>query len=158
MLLDLQGHDTQVAFSASQALTRLESFQPEVALLDIGLPEINGYELAARLRSDPQWHGLRLIALTGYGQPEDRQRTQAAGFDDHLVKPVDLAALERTMAGMTVEGGIEIENEWLYGAARTAHARLYTWALPLAAKTARLRFPPTIDEPYRAIKPCDKRI
>lgn len=70
-----------------------------MGLLDIGLPEMNGYELAARLRAVPRLNGLRLVALTGYGQAEDSQRAYAAGFDDHLVKPVDLSALERALAG-----------------------------------------------------------
>jgi len=100
MLLRHAGHETQVAYSGREALTRIESFEPEVALLDIGLPEMDGYELASRLRAVPQLGGTRLVALTGYGQSEDRKRSQEAGFDDHLVKPVDLPALERTLAGM----------------------------------------------------------
>ncbi|HEV7135056.1 MAG TPA: response regulator [Steroidobacteraceae bacterium] len=98
-LLDLQGHATRVAFSGREALERIESFHPDVALLDLGLPEMDGYELAGRLRALPVASRIRLIALTGYGQAEDRQRTHRAGFDDHLVKPVDLAALERTLVG-----------------------------------------------------------
>ena len=62
---------------------------------------MNGYELAKRLRAIPQLTALRLVALTGYGQPEDRRRTLSAGFDDRLVKPVDLLALERTLAAET---------------------------------------------------------
>ncbi|HVS78148.1 MAG TPA: ATP-binding protein, partial [Steroidobacteraceae bacterium] len=99
MLLGLRGHETQVAFSAWEALERIGSFQPEVVLLDVGLPETNGYELARRLRATPRLHGLRLIAVTGYGQAEDQQRALAAGFDAHVVKPVNLAALERALAG-----------------------------------------------------------
>ncbi|MGH8169220.1 MAG: ATP-binding protein [Steroidobacteraceae bacterium] len=102
MLLTFGGHETQVALGSNEALERLESFQPEVALLDIGLPEINGYELAQRLRSMPSFHGIRLVAVTGYGQAEDRQRALASGFDEHLAKPVDLAALERLLAGKRV--------------------------------------------------------
>ena len=98
MLLKLGGHDAQVSYSGPQALERVESFQPEVALLDIGLPGMDGYELARRLRARPGLQGIRLVALTGYGQLEDRQRTHAAGFDDHIVKPADLAALERVLA------------------------------------------------------------
>jgi CheY-like chemotaxis protein len=90
--------------SLKTTLERIESFQPDVALLDIGLPEINGYELAQRLRVLPQLEGLRLVALTGYGQPEDHERTRAAGFDDHLVKPVDTSTLERTLAGIYKSG------------------------------------------------------
>ena len=99
MLLMLQGHKTQVAYSAKEALTCVEMFRPDVALLDIGLPEMNGYELAKELRTIFRLQGVRLVALTGYGQSEDYRRARVAGFDDHLVKPVDLAKLERTLAG-----------------------------------------------------------
>lgn len=98
MLLGLQGHETRVALSGREALAAVEAFRPDVALLDLGLPVLDGYQLAARLRAQPQLRGLRLVALTGYGRSEDRQRTRAAGFDDHLVKPVDLAALTRTLS------------------------------------------------------------
>lgn len=74
MLLAFEGHQTQVAYNAAEALACIECFRPEVALLDIGLPEMDGYELAKRLRAIPQMNGLRIIALTGYGQAEDRQR------------------------------------------------------------------------------------
>ena len=97
-LLNLQGHETQAVYSGHEALERIESFKPHVALIDIGLPKMNGYELARQLRARLDRAALRLIALTGYGQAEDRARAQAAGFDDHLVKPVDLADLERTLA------------------------------------------------------------
>ncbi|HEU5134300.1 MAG TPA: ATP-binding protein [Steroidobacteraceae bacterium] len=99
VLLTFQGHLTQVAYSAQEALACVEAFRPDVGLLDIGLPEMNGYELATKLRAIPGLNGMRLVALTGYGQAEDYQRTQAAGFDDHLVKPVDLAKLERALVG-----------------------------------------------------------
>ncbi|HTX04318.1 MAG TPA: PAS domain S-box protein, partial [Steroidobacteraceae bacterium] len=100
LLLSHAGHETQVAYSGREALERVESFEPQLALLDIGLPEMDGYELARRLRARPRLSRARLIALTGYGQSEDRKRSQEAGFDDHLVKPVDLPALERALAGM----------------------------------------------------------
>ena len=98
LLLSLAGHDTHVVFSGEEALERIESFQPDVALLDIGLPRMNGYELAQRLRTVAHLKTTRLVALSGYGQAQDRQRSHAAGFDDHIVKPVDLPALERTLA------------------------------------------------------------
>jgi CheY-like chemotaxis protein len=100
MLLSLDGHEIQVSYSAREALERVRSFTPEVALLDIGLPEMDGCQLARQLRADPKLNGLRLIALTGYGQSEDQQHTRAAGFDDHLVKPVELADIERAMFGI----------------------------------------------------------
>ncbi|MHB8815051.1 MAG: ATP-binding protein [Steroidobacteraceae bacterium] len=99
VLLNMQGHEAQAVYSGSEAIRRIESFQPDIALLDIGLPEMDGYELAKRLRAMPRLRDVRLVALTGYGQAEDYQRSRAAGFDDHLPKPVDLTALERTLAG-----------------------------------------------------------
>jgi signal transduction histidine kinase/ActR/RegA family two-component response regulator len=102
MLLGVRGHETRVAYSAKDALTCAATFQPEVGILDIGLPELDGYELAKRLRAMPQMLELRLVALTGYGQVEDQQRALACGFDAHLVKPIDLATLERTL--MTLSG------------------------------------------------------
>ena len=74
-----------------------EKFRPDVALLDIGLPVMDGYELANRLRDLPGLTGMRLVAVTGYGQETDHQRSRAAGFDRHLVKPVDLDGLERLL-------------------------------------------------------------
>jgi len=68
-----------------------------VAFLDIGLPVMDGYELAARLRALPSSSATRLIAVTGYGQQSDRERSAAAGFDEHLVKPIDLAVVERLL-------------------------------------------------------------
>ena len=101
MLLNLQGHETRVAFSAKEALELVGAFRPAVALIDLGLPEMDGYGLAERLRALPHLRTARLVAVTGYGQADDRQRTQAAGFDEHLVKPVELSALARTLAAIT---------------------------------------------------------
>jgi PAS domain S-box-containing protein len=100
MLLNFQGHQAEAVYNGQDALERVASFKPDVALLDIGLPEMDGYELAMRLRAMPELGDVRLVALTGYGQAEDRQRAAAAGFDDHLVKPVNLAALERALAAI----------------------------------------------------------
>lgn len=99
LLLEFEGHKTRVVYSGEEALASMASFKPDVALLDIGLPGMNGYELAQQIRKMPQSKALRLIALTGYGQKEDQQRTRAAGFDGHLVKPVALSALVRAIAG-----------------------------------------------------------
>ncbi|MGH8217906.1 MAG: PAS domain S-box protein [Steroidobacteraceae bacterium] len=98
LLLQAVGHDAEAVHSSREALERIKSFKPEIALLDIGLPEIDGYELAKHLRAGREFSGLRLVAVTGYGRAEDRQRACAAGFDDHLVKPVDLQSLERVLA------------------------------------------------------------
>jgi len=97
-LLRMDGHQAQPAYSAEDALSLAQSFDPDVVLLDIGLPRMDGYEVARRLRHSLLRKGVKLIALTGYGQPEDRERAHCAGFDAHLVKPVDLAALTRLLA------------------------------------------------------------
>jgi CheY-like chemotaxis protein len=73
-------------------------------LLDIGMPEMDGFEVARRLRLQSRWQDLVLVALTGWGQEEDRQRTQAAGFDHHLVKPTDLDTLQRLLADIAGRG------------------------------------------------------
>jgi CheY-like chemotaxis protein len=90
IMLRLSGHDVQVAYSGQTALSTAVEYQPNIVLLDIGLPEIDGYEIARRLRQRPQLKDAWLIALTGYGQDSDRQRSHEAGFDHHLVKPVDM--------------------------------------------------------------------
>ncbi len=105
MLLSHDGHETRVAYSGRHALACVETFSPDVALLDIGLPEMDGYEVAHHLRARPELKSLSLVALTGYGQAEDREATRAAGFDHHLVKPVDLPSLERTLTGRYIERG-----------------------------------------------------
>jgi PAS domain S-box-containing protein len=94
-MLGLKGHTAEVAFDGPTALGLAESFRPDVALLDLGLPLMDGFELARRLRE--QAPKLRLVALTGYGQRSDREKTKAAGFDAHLVKPVDLDLLQATL-------------------------------------------------------------
>ncbi len=100
MLLEMQGHTSMAVHSAREALERIESFQPDVMLIDIGLPDIDGYELVKRLRDRPQWRELRKVALTGYGQAEDKRRALEAGFHAHLVKPVDVPTLERALSGL----------------------------------------------------------
>ena len=97
MLLQVAGHEVDTAESAPAALEKLARFQPDVALIDIGLPGVDGYSLARSIREDGGRH-LRLIALTGYGQLEDRQKALAAGFDVHVTKPVGLDQL-RTLLG-----------------------------------------------------------
>jgi PAS domain S-box-containing protein len=94
MLMKLLGADVEVAFSGPDALAALAASKPEVVLLDIGMPGMDGHEVARRIRQQPELDDVVLIALTGWGQDEDRLRSQAAGFDHHLIKPVDLAALQ----------------------------------------------------------------
>jgi PAS domain S-box-containing protein len=98
MLLEAAGHQVVVEHSARGALLRAGEEHPEVCLLDIGLPEIDGNELAQRLRANPATAGAVLIAVTGYGQEKDLAQSQAAGFDHHLVKPVDTRALAAILA------------------------------------------------------------
>jgi signal transduction histidine kinase/DNA-binding response OmpR family regulator len=102
LLLSISGHDVRSASDGVSALETAEAFSPEVVLLDIGLPLMDGYEVARRLRQLPQTRQATLIALTGYGQQADRLRGREAGFDGHLLKPVDPLALARL-----VERGIE---------------------------------------------------
>ncbi|SFU87421.1 ATP-binding protein [Pseudoduganella namucuonensis] len=92
-LLELQGHDVYALADPASALSLARSIRPDLAILDIGLPGMDGYELAAELRRQPALAGTRLVALSGYGQQADRQRSSAAGFSRHLVKPVDPAQL-----------------------------------------------------------------
>jgi signal transduction histidine kinase/ActR/RegA family two-component response regulator len=91
------GHDVEVVFDASAALDLATRFVPDVALLDLGLPAIDGYELASRLRLQEGWAGVRFAALTGYGQQRDRRRTEAAGFDAHLTKPAQVQDVDSTL-------------------------------------------------------------
>jgi PAS domain S-box-containing protein len=97
--LRTKGHDTRVAHDAPAALRLAEDFSPDIAFLDIGLPVMDGYELAGRLAELPGLGGIRLVAVTGYGQESDRQRSKAAGFHHHLVKPVDLDAVDTVVIG-----------------------------------------------------------
>ena len=94
MLLSLQGHAVRVAHEGLTALRAAEDFQPHVVLLDIGLPRMDGYEVARRLRERPETETMLLVALTGYGQDSDKQRALSAGFDEHLTKPVKIERLQ----------------------------------------------------------------
>jgi signal transduction histidine kinase/CHASE3 domain sensor protein len=94
-ILQDRGCAVHVAHDATTALQLADQIVPNLALLDIGLPGMDGYELAQRLRQLPAWRHVRLVALTGYGLERDRQRAQRAGFDEHLIKPVDLPTLQR---------------------------------------------------------------
>ena len=100
MLLSIDGHEVRVAFDGESALAMLERFHPDIALLDIGMPKMNGYELATEIRKKPWSEGIRLVAVTGWGQADDRQRALNAGFDAHFVKPVDIAELQAYCAGV----------------------------------------------------------
>ena len=97
-VLRAKGHDTRIANDGPTALQIAQRFKPDVAFLDIGLPVMDGYELARRLKVLPGLGAIRLIAVTGYGQQADRQNAEAAGFSNHLVKPIDFDALERILS------------------------------------------------------------
>ncbi|HYE36139.1 chemotaxis protein CheB [Methylocaldum sp.] len=88
LLLQLEGHEVQTAYDGPDAVEAAKTFHPQIVLLDIGLPGLDGYEVARRLRALPELGTPLLVAMTGYGQAEDHDRSQAAGFDEHLVKPV----------------------------------------------------------------------
>jgi signal transduction histidine kinase len=92
-VLRLEGHEVEFALDGDQALAKLSNFRPSVAVLDIGLPGLDGYELGERIRAQLAPHAITLIALTGYGQAHDRERSRRAGFATHLVKPIDLRNL-----------------------------------------------------------------
>jgi len=92
-LLQITGHEASTAHDGPAALAAIERLRPEVVLLDIGLPRVNGYEVCRRIRAQPWGNGVTLIALTGWGQEEDRRKSDDAGFDGHLVKPVEYAPL-----------------------------------------------------------------
>jgi DNA-binding response OmpR family regulator len=88
-LLASRGHDVRIAYDGAEALEVAREFVPEVAFVDIGMPKVHGYEVARRLRSEEATANCLLVAVTGWGQDSDRIRAREAGFDRHLVKPVD---------------------------------------------------------------------
>ncbi len=97
ILLEALGHEVQVAYDGPSALEKAVDFRPDVVLLDIGLPGLNGYEVAKRIRQ-PSLKNMVLVAMTGYGLDADRQRSQDAGFDHHLVKPADFGEVQKILA------------------------------------------------------------
>jgi PAS domain S-box-containing protein len=102
ILLSLAGNETRTAYDGLEAIEAAETFKPDVILLDIGLPKLNGYEVARKIREQPWGQTIVLVALTGWGQEEDRRRTREAGFNHHLTKPVDPLALTKLLAGLSV--------------------------------------------------------
>ena len=97
LLLELSGHEVRLAYDGLSAVAAAIAYQPEVVLLDIGLPEIDGYEVARRIRKHYSLQSILLVALTGYGQDTDRQRSQEAGFDHHLVKPASFVEIKKLL-------------------------------------------------------------
>lgn len=104
-MLQLGGHETRMAHDGPAALDAAHAFQPHVILCDIGLPRISGYDVAARLRQQPEFRRTRLVALTGYGQDDDRRRAHEAGFDHHLTKPIEPDALTTLLDSLRPEEG-----------------------------------------------------
>jgi CheY-like chemotaxis protein len=104
MMLSIMGHDTRTAHDGETAVSTAENFLPDVVLLDIGLPKLNGYEVAQRIRTSPWGASMFLIAVTGWGQDEDRQRSSEVGLDVHMVKPVEPSALQELLAGLRPNG------------------------------------------------------
>ena len=98
MLLRLEGQQVTAVYDGAAALAQAEGAPPAIAFIDLGMPKMDGYELARAFQSRPALQGVMLVALTGWGQPEDRQRTAEAGFHHHLVKPVDMQTLRRLLA------------------------------------------------------------
>jgi CheY-like chemotaxis protein len=103
MLLDLYGHRVRTVYDGVAALDAAGAEAPDVMLVDIGLPGMDGYEVARRIRRDAHLRDVRLIALTGYGRDEDRRQALAAGFDHHLVKPVNPETLNGLVMSVVAE-------------------------------------------------------
>jgi PAS domain S-box-containing protein len=104
LLLQQSGHSVETAVDGQDGLAKLRRFRPDVALIDVGLPGMDGYELARMARSQPETRDIRLIAITGYGQAADKHRALDAGFDLHLAKPVDPLALQELLSGIERRG------------------------------------------------------
>jgi DNA-binding response OmpR family regulator len=102
LVLTMKGHEVRTAFDGEEAFRAAESFQPDVALLDVGMPKASGHVVARRIRDTPWGARMVLVAQTGWGHEEDRRKTREAGFDHHLVKPVSPEALANLLASLQV--------------------------------------------------------
>lgn len=98
MLMELSGHEVRIAYSGKQALALAEEFRPQLVMMDIGMPEMDGYEVARSIRAQAWGRDMVLVAITGWGQDEDRREAEAAGFDHHRAKPVELDSLDPLFA------------------------------------------------------------
>jgi CheY-like chemotaxis protein/two-component sensor histidine kinase len=107
VLLELLGAEVRVAYDGRAALDVFSTYRPRVVLLDIGMPGMDGYEVARRIRQHPRSEQVTLIALTGWGQERDRRNSEAAGFDRHLIKPVDFDALQGLLRALHIGGETE---------------------------------------------------
>jgi signal transduction histidine kinase len=106
MLLEVLGHSVELAHDGEAAVAAASAFDPQLVLLDIGMPKLNGYEACRKIRELPGGAAMTLVAITGWGQPEDRRRSREAGFDQHLVKPVDPGTLTGLVAKIAAVGGV----------------------------------------------------
>jgi CheY-like chemotaxis protein len=97
MLLSFSGHEVRIAHDGAEALDAVRDFRPDFVFLDIGMPLLSGYEVAEAVRAEPWGRDVKLIAVTGWGQPDDKLRAQSAGFDQHLLKPIDPAEVDRLL-------------------------------------------------------------
>ena len=102
MMLKIMGNDVRTAHDGLEAIETASDYRPHVILLDLGMPKLNGYDVCRRIREQEWGADMLIIALTGWGQAEDRQRTKEAGFDHHLVKPVDVAKLNELLDDASV--------------------------------------------------------
>lgn len=109
-ILTIMGHSTRTAYDGQHGVTLAEAYRPDLILLDIGLPKLNGYEACRLVRDQPWGKSIMLIAVTGWGQDTDRRRSHKAGFDHHLVKPVEPAILIKLMAGLSLAKSNQAEN------------------------------------------------
>ncbi len=103
VFLQLLGNETHTAFDGVEAVEKAAALQPDVVLLDIGMPKLNGYEAARRIRAQPWGEHMVLVAITGWGQDQDRRQALEAGFDSHMVKPIDPASLTTALANLAAE-------------------------------------------------------
>jgi len=106
-MLRLMGHDTRTAYDGEAGLEAALAWRPDVVLLDLAMPRMNGYEVCRRLRQEPWGRNLLVIALTGWDEDQEGRRTKAAGFDHHLVKPVEPDALQDLLASVPSPAQIE---------------------------------------------------
>src|SRR5262249_8104745 len=114
-LLKMTGNETEIAHDGLEAVQAAERFRPDLILLDIGLPKLNGFDVCQRIREQPWGKEIVMVALTGWGQEDDRRRSKEAGFDHHMVKPLDYGALmkllsERIKAPVSEKCSAEVQH------------------------------------------------
>ena len=100
MMLEMMGNEVRTAHDGLEGVAAAAAYRPDMILLDIGMPKLNGYDTASRIRQQPWGRNVLLVAQTGWGQEEDKRRSKEAGFNFHMVKPVDPTALEELLAGL----------------------------------------------------------